>query len=118
MCIYIKWDVHGKELPRRDMKLLVAAASSCQLLSFLAVAARARINVLEYYDEAEAEMPENDLPVRITTIKLKPKIKIESGTTQERVRHLVEVAHNECFIANSLKTNIIVEPLIEFVDLN
>src|ERR1044071_6019876 len=46
-------------------QLLLAAASSCQLLSFLAYAARSRIEVTAYSDEAEAEMPEDDLPVRI-----------------------------------------------------
>src|SRR5205814_5470059 len=49
-------------------QLLVMAASSCQLLSFLAVAARARIDVIEYRDDAEGEMPEDDPPVRITRI--------------------------------------------------
>ena len=39
-------------------QLLVMAAASCQLLSFLAVAARARLDVVAYDDNAEAEMPE------------------------------------------------------------
>ncbi|MBA3716311.1 MAG: OsmC family protein [Pyrinomonadaceae bacterium] len=94
-------------------QLLVIAASSCQLLSFLAVASRARIEVLEYQDDAEAEMPEDDLPVRITSIKLKPRIVVSGEVSERRVRHLVEVAHNECYIANSLKSSIVVEPVIE-----
>ena len=94
-------------------QLVVIAASSCQLLSFLALAARARVEVLEYEDDAEAEMPEGDLPVRITTIKLKPRIVAGSGASEARVRQLVEQAHHECYIANSLKTNVTVEPVIE-----
>src|SRR3712207_4244678 len=47
-------------------QLLVLSASSCQLLSFLAVAARARIDVVAYEDEAEGVMPEDDKPVRVT----------------------------------------------------
>jgi len=46
-------------------QLLVLAASSCQLLSFLAVAARARIDVTDYEDDAEGEMPEDDPPLQI-----------------------------------------------------
>src|SRR5215212_2170970 len=46
-------------------QLLLAAASSRQLLSFLACAARSRIDVIAYTDDAEAMMPEDDLPVRI-----------------------------------------------------
>ena len=100
-------------------QLLVMAASSCQMLSFLAVAARARLDVIAYEDRAEAEMPEDDLPVRITTIRLRPRITLTAGAggaqaTDERVRQLAELAHKECFIANSLKTEITVDPEIEW----
>jgi organic hydroperoxide reductase OsmC/OhrA len=97
-------------------QLLVLAASSCQLLSFLAVAARARLDVREYDDDATAVMPEQDIPVRLTEIQLRPRIVVKRGPTEERVRHLVEVAHRECYIASSLKSEVKVEPQIEFVD--
>ena len=95
-------------------QLVVLAASSCQLLSFLAVAARARVDVLAYDDEGEGVMPEDDPPARLTRIVLRPRITVAAGPTEERVRHLVEVGHRECFIANSLTTEIVVEPTIEF----
>lgn len=94
--------------------LLVAAASSCQLLSFLAVAARARIDVRGYTDEADGVMPEDDPPLRITRMTLRPRIVVAPGPSEERVRELVEVAHRHCFIANSLRTEVSVEPKIEF----
>lgn len=97
-------------------QLLVLAASSCQLLSFLAVAARARIDVRSYEDEAEALMPEDDRPVRITAITLRPEVTVVAGPTVERVTHLLEVAHRECFIANSLRTEITLEPAVTFTD--
>ena len=97
-------------------QLLVMAASSCQLLSFLAVAARARIDVIEYRDDAEGEMPEDDPPVRITRITLRPQIVVWEDVNEARVRHLVEVAHRECFIANSLQTEVVVEPEISILD--
>ena len=93
-------------------QLLVMAASSCQLLSFLAVAARARIDVIEYRDDAECEMPEDDPPMRITRITLRPQIVVGDDLDEARVRHLVEVAHRECFIASSLKTDVVIEPEI------
>ena len=96
-------------------QLLVMSASSCQLLSFLAVAARARLDVVSYEDEAEAEMPEGDKPVRITVIRLRPRIVLAGGAGDEkRVRQLVDLAHRECYIANSLKTEVTVEPVIEW----
>jgi organic hydroperoxide reductase OsmC/OhrA len=91
-------------------QLVVLAAASCQLLSFLAVAARARINVLDYEDEAIGVMPEGVAPMRITSISLRPTIRVAAGPSADRVRHLVEVAHRECYVANSLRTDIDVIP--------
>ena len=95
-------------------QLLVLAASSCQLLSFLHVAAKARIQVIEYEDDAEGEMPDDDKPMRLTRITLRPRIVVRPGPTEERVKHLAELAHDECYIANSLKTEVALEPRIEF----
>jgi organic hydroperoxide reductase OsmC/OhrA len=96
-------------------QLLLASASSCQLLSFLAVAARARLDVVAYEDRAEALMPEADLPVRITEIHLRPRITVRAPATAERIRHLCEVAHRECFIANSLASAMTIDPEIHIV---
>ena len=95
-------------------QLLLAAASSCQMLSFLAYAARVRIDVVSYVDEAEAVMPEDDKPLRITEIVLRPRIVIAGDADEQRVRHFVERAHEACFIANSLTSDITIEPRIEF----
>ncbi len=94
-------------------QLVVLAASSCQLLSFLAVAARARIDVTGYRDEAEGVMPEDDPPLRITRIVLHPVITVRGEVAVSRLEHLCEVAHRECFIAGSLTTEILVEPTFE-----
>src|ERR1017187_7978686 len=69
-------------------QLVVLAAASCQLLSFLAVAARARINVLAYEDHAVGVMPEAVTPTRITSISLRPTIWVAAGPSADRVRHL------------------------------
>ena len=102
----------GDAMHLNPEQLLVLSASSCQLLSFLAVAARARIDVVAYEDDATGVMPENDPPMRITRIELRPRIRVKGDVTEERIRHLVEVAHRECFIANSLSTEIVVTPTI------
>jgi len=97
-------------------ELFLIAASSCQLLSFLAVAARARIDVVEYDDDAQGVMPDNVRPMRITEIVLRPRITVRGSVIEERVRHLCEVAHRECYIANSVTTDITIEPTIVVVD--
>ncbi len=92
-------------------QLLVLAASSCQLLSFLAVAARARVDVLAYEDDAEGEMPEDDKPMRIARITLRPTITVRGpDPDDERLHQLTEVAHRHCFIANSVTSEIRIEP--------
>jgi organic hydroperoxide reductase OsmC/OhrA len=97
-------------------QLFVLAACSCQLLSFLAVSARARIDVVAYADEAEAVMPEDDPPVRITRITLRPRITVRGAITEDRLRHLCQVAHRECFIANSVTTEMTIEPTLVVTD--
>jgi organic hydroperoxide reductase OsmC/OhrA len=90
-------------------QLLLAAASSCQMLSYLAVAARQRFDVVAYEDDAEAVMPEDDRPVRITQITLRPRITVAVGTDLERARRAVEIAHRACYIANTVSAEITID---------
>src|SRR5919108_3114570 len=99
-------------LPNPEV-LLLAAASSCQLLSFLAIAARSKMDVLSYSDEAEALMPEDDRPVRITRIVLRPRIVVAEGSRLERVERIVHKAHEECYVANTLTAEMEIEPVIQ-----
>lgn len=99
------------QLPNPE-QLLVAAASSCQMLSFLAVAARARVDVTGYTDEAVGEMPEGNRPMWVTRIVLRPQITLGSPAPRAKVERLVEVAHRECFIAQSVRSEIVVEPVL------
>lgn len=64
-----------------------------------------------YEDDAEGEMPEDDKPMRIARIRLLPSITVAGGAPDDaRLRQLVETAHRHCFVANSLRTEIAVEP--------
>jgi organic hydroperoxide reductase OsmC/OhrA len=94
-------------------QLLLMAASSCQCLSFLAVAARARIDVISYADEASAVMPSDD--GWITEITLRPRIGVRTGPSEDRIRHLVDVGHRECFIARSVRSSIVIEASIDWM---
>ena len=99
-------------------ELLVAAASACQLLSFLAVAARARIDVVHYRDDATGIMPDDNQPRWVTRIDLRPAITVrdpEGRVTPERIHHLSEVGHRECFIAASLRSEIVVSPTVSIL---
>lgn len=90
---------------------LVAAASSCHMLWFLALAAKRRCVVDSYVDDAYGEMAAgaNGRPA-ITRIVLRPRIEFAgeppSAATLAELHH---AAHDECYIANSLKGEIVVE---------
>ena len=83
------------------------------MLSFLAIAARSGIEVLAYEDRATAVMPEDRRPVWITAITLRPRIVVAAGTDLSRVRRIVDKGHEECYVANSVRTEITIEPVIE-----
>jgi organic hydroperoxide reductase OsmC/OhrA len=110
---------HGDPSILNPEQLVVMAASSCQLLFFLHLAAKARIDVVEYADEASGVMPDDDPPVRLTQIVLRPRIVVKggqgegSGPGDEQILRLVHLAHEHCYIANSLRTEVLLEPQIE-----
>jgi len=93
--------------------LLLMAASSCQMLWFLDVASKARLDVVEYRDDALALMPLDEEPVRVTEIELRPHIVVGGQVSEERVRKLVDTAHRHCFISNSLSSKVTINPTVE-----
>jgi organic hydroperoxide reductase OsmC/OhrA len=93
--------------------LVVMAASSCQMLMFLHLAAKARIDVVEYEDDASALMPEDAEPVHITEITLRPHIVVAGEASEERIGKLLRTAHEHCYVANSLNSDIAIEPTVE-----
>jgi organic hydroperoxide reductase OsmC/OhrA len=93
--------------------LLLMAASSCQMLWFLHLAAKARIDVVEYDDSATALMPTDEQPVRITEITLRPRIVVSGEASEERVHNLAHTAHEHCFVANSLTAQMTLQPTVE-----
>ncbi|WP_327174310.1 OsmC family protein [Streptomyces sp. NBC_01335] len=83
-------------------QLVVMAASSCQMLSFLGAAARARVDVLAYDDEATSRLDLTAEPVRLSAIHLHVTVQVAAGTDETTVQQLAAQAHHECYIANSL----------------
>ena len=94
-------------------QLVVMAASSCQMLMFLHLAAKARIDVVEYEDQATGVMPLDREPAWITEITLRPRIVVDGEPNEERVRKLIHTAHEHCFIANTLRSDMTIEPIVE-----
>jgi organic hydroperoxide reductase OsmC/OhrA len=90
--------------------LFVGALASCQMLSFLAFAARAGITVLAYEDRTIGTLAMADKKMRMTEVVLRPRITVAPGSDLEKVRQLVDSGHEACFIANSVSSTVTVEP--------
>jgi organic hydroperoxide reductase OsmC/OhrA len=93
-------------------QLAVAALSACQALTYLYVAARHGVSVVRYVDDAEGRLALVDGRVRISQVTLRPAITVAAGTDEARARDLVETAHEQCFVANSMNARISIEPTI------
>lgn len=85
----------------------VAALSSCHMLFFLSLAAKAGFVVDHYRDNAEGVMSSIDGVMQVATVTLNPRVRY-TGSTPDRATEaeLHDRAHALCFIANSVKAKI------------
>jgi organic hydroperoxide reductase OsmC/OhrA len=90
--------------------LLVSALSSCQALTYLFLAARGGVAVTAYSDDAEGHLGIVDGRMRVSRITLRPIITLAADADQTKAEGLIEKAHQQCFISNSVTTRISVEP--------
>jgi organic hydroperoxide reductase OsmC/OhrA len=93
--------------------LLVASLSSCHMLSFLAIASKKKVTVTYYEDDATGFL-ESDFSAGkagtlwIARVILRPKVACDAdAAVLDEIHHL---AHEACFIANSVKTDVRIEP--------
>ena len=96
---------------------LVAALSSCHMLTFLYVAAKHGFVIDAYADEAVGEMTKNDAgQMWVSKITLNPAITFSGGKrpTPEQLDTLHHLAHEECYIANSIKSEVVVNGATSF----
>jgi organic hydroperoxide reductase OsmC/OhrA len=90
-----------------------AAIASCHMLWFLDFAARAGFEVASYRDEAEGTLGRNaDGRMAMTQVVLRPAVQFVGARTPDpaELEALHHKAHDACFIANSVKTEVRVEP--------
>ena len=99
------------DLPNPEQALAVAL-SSCHMLTFLSLAARKRLVVESYRDEASAFLGKDaEGRLAVTRVVLRPRIDFAGERpTPEVLARLHEQAHEHCFIANSVRTEVSVEP--------
>lgn len=89
-------------------EMFVAALSNCHMLWFLDLARRAKVEVRSYVDKAEGVMEKAaDGKVSITRVTLRPLVASDADASM--LEDLHHRAHEACFIANSVRTEVLVE---------
>src|SRR4030095_6857716 len=91
----------------------VASISSCHMLTFLAIACKKRFVLDEYSDNAVGSMEKNAggrLAITRLTLRQRLKFSGEKQPTPQEIEEMNHGAHEQCFIANSVKTEVKVEP--------
>ena len=87
----------------------IASLSSCHMLWFLSIAAEKNYIVESYEDHAEGILgKDQDGKLAMTQVTLHPRVVFNGKTTpsREQIEELHHLAHEECYIANSVKTSI------------
>jgi len=111
---------HVVPLPMSDAsavdpeEMFIASLSSCHMLWFLSLAAKQRFVVDRYLDAATGVMARNaDGQMAMTVITLRPQVTFggEREPTREELDALHHAAHDACFIANSVRTEVHCEPV-------
>jgi organic hydroperoxide reductase OsmC/OhrA len=106
-------EYRGEESRVNPEEALVAALSSCHMLTFLAVAAKRKLSLDSYQDEAVGVLEKNAAGrLAVTRVTLRPQVVWTAGVTvsAEDLAQMHHDAHEGCFIAHSVKTEVTVEP--------
>ena len=96
---------------------LVAALASCHMLTFLHVAAKQGFVVDDYADEAVGVMSKSERgKFWVSKVTLAPQITFsgEKRPSSEQLNELHHLAHEECYIANSVKSEVVVQGAMSF----
>ncbi|MBF6986513.1 MULTISPECIES: OsmC family protein [Cupriavidus] len=112
---------HVVPLPMSDAsavdpeEMFIASLSSCHMLWFLSLAAKQRFVVDRYVDAATGVMEKNrEGQMAMTVVTLRPQVTFsgEREPTRDELERLHHAAHDACFIANSVRTEVRCEPVL------
>ena len=89
----------------------VASLASCHMLSFMAVAAKRGLQIVRYFDTATGVLEKNRSGrIAITRVLLQPQVELDDPNVDEAgLTELHEAAHANCFIANSVSSQVLIE---------
>jgi len=114
--VVLKADRAGAMVPglMEPESAFVAALASCHMLSFMAVAAKRGINVQRYLDTATGVLEKNrNGKIAVTRVLLQPQVELDDASADAGIlSEMHDEAHIKCFIANSITSQVLIEPVL------
>ena len=107
-------DYLGKPELVNPEEAFAASLASCHMLTFLAIASMKKYTVAMYEDHAVAILGKNEKQrMAVTTVYLRPNISFKGDNMPDKtiIDEMHHRAHQECFISNSVLTEIVIEPV-------
>jgi organic hydroperoxide reductase OsmC/OhrA len=105
---------HGDDAKANPETLMMASLMQCHFLTFMAVAAKSRLQVTGYEDAATGTLGKNaNGKMALVEVVLRPRVRFASPIDADKYRSLHDKAHANCFMANSVNFEVRVEPVLE-----
>jgi peroxiredoxin-like protein len=106
-------EFNGREGNWSPEQLLVASVNTCYMLTLVAIAENSKIVLVSFTSSAKGKLEKvQGAGYQVTEIMIKPKVVVASAKDVERVSRIIEKAKQNCFISNSIKSTVTVEPEI------
>ena len=113
VCFGAPPEFNGREGSWSPEQLLVASVNTCYMLTLVAIAENSKIALISLTSSAKGKLEKvQGAGYQVTEIRIKPKVVVASAKDVERVSRIIEKAKQNCFVSNSIKSTITVEPEI------
>lgn len=93
--------------------LFTAAVSSCLMTTFLAIAENSKLNFKSFSCQSQGKLEKVEGKFLMTEVLLKPHVVIEQESDREKALKVLDKSEAACLISNSVKSKIVMEPVIE-----
>jgi organic hydroperoxide reductase OsmC/OhrA len=104
------------EFPKGEPKiwspehLYVAAANSCLMTTFLAIAENSKLDFVSFDSSATGKLEKVEGNLMISEIELKPVVVLKDEKDKERALRIIEKSEKACLISNSMKSKVVLSP--------
>lgn len=98
--------------------LFTASVSSCLMTTFLAIAENSKLNFESFSCSSKGKLEQVDGKFLMTQVILQPKVTITDEKDRERAERVLQKSERACLISNSIKSEVIMEPTIEVMEMS